>query len=118
MKEQLCLDVLDKDGVRVIFTEKQRLLKMEKRPELRDAAFLKRLSDAIQKPHFIYANFEKPAKRQALYFREFKVNGRIRYIKAVLEKCSNYMFLVTAYRPDYVKERGKTKLIYGNDDNA
>ena len=117
MKEALCLDVLDKDGVRVIFTKKQRLLKMEKHAELREDAFLARLSEAIRKPSFVYANFEKPRKRQALYFREFKFNGRIRYIKVVLEKQRNRLFLITAYRPDYVKERGKTKLLYGNDNN-
>src|SRR3989338_4643710 len=104
MKEALCLDVLDKDGVRVIFTKKQRLLKMEKHAELREDAFLARLSEAIRKPSFVYANFEKPRKRQALYFREFKFNGRIRYIKVVLEKQRNRLFLITAYCPDYVKE--------------
>jgi len=72
MKKALCLDVFDKDGVRVIFTKKQRLLKMEKHPELREDAFLIRLSEAIGKPSFIYANFDRPLKRQALYFREFK----------------------------------------------
>lgn len=114
---ELSLDVLDRDGVRVIFTEKQRLLKMEKHAELRDDTFLERLSEAIKKPTFVYANFEKPNRRQALYFEEFKFNGKIRYIKVVLEKQGTGFFLVTAYRPDYVKERGKTALLYGNDNN-
>lgn len=117
MKEVLCLDVHDKDGVRVIFTKKQRLLKMEKHSELREDAFLTHLSEAICRPSFIYANFDRPLKRQALYFREFKFNGRIRYIKVILEKRRTHFFLITAYRPDYVKERGKTRLLYGNDNN-
>ena len=55
--------------------------------------------------------------RDVYYGREFKINNIVRYTKVVLEIMQDGLSVVTAYRPDYVKERGKTKLIYGKDDD-
>lgn len=50
------------------------------------------------------------------YKREYKINSSVRYLKVVLNDRGDHLFVVTAFRPDYVKERGKTKLLYGTDN--
>ena len=37
-------------------------------------------------------------------------------MKVMLANHPSYLFVITAYRPNYVKERNKTKLIYGKDN--
>ena len=39
------------------------------------------------------------------------------YTKVILLKLKTHDVVITAYRPDYVKERGKTGLIYGTDND-
>ena len=118
MKDKLCLVAKHYSGKKAIFTEKQRKLKSKNRPELRDDNFINgRLKEAIESPTFVYQDFEKPNKRQVVYLEEFKINNRFRYTKVILEDRTDHFFVITAYRPDYVKERGKTKLIYGKDEH-
>ena len=64
----------------------------------------------------MYRDFEKPNDRRAHYLKEYLVNGVQRYTKVIVAIDQKPRFVVTAYRPDYVKERGKTELIYGKDN--
>lgn len=111
-----CIDTKNHEKVRVIFTEKQRQLKSITHSELREHGFIKRIEETIKNPSFIYGDLSK--RGRLVYYRyEYSVNGRARYIKAVIEKQGKYMFVITAYRPDFVKERNKSKLLYGEDNN-
>ena len=85
------------------------------RPELRENGIMSRIKVAIENPNFVYEDFEHK-NRFSYYRREFKINNRTRYIKVILQMHKSYLFVVTAFRPDYVKERGKTRLIYGEDN--
>ena len=117
MESKLCLTAKHYSGKKVIFTKTQRELKSKKHSILRDDDFISgRLKNAIESPSFVYQDLEKPKSREIVYLEEFMVDNRYRYTKVVLEKKSNYFFVVSAYRPDFVKERGKTKLIYGKDN--
>ena len=117
INDENCLVAKHYGGKRAIFTKKQQELKSLKRPELRDDSFINgRLKKAIESPNFAYQDLSKPKIRQAVYLEEFKMNNRYRYTKVILEEKPNHFFVITAYRPDYVKERGKTKLIYGEDN--
>ena len=117
MDSTLCLEAKHYSGKKAIFTKKQQALKSERRPELRDDSFIRGwLKKAIESPSFVYQDLSKPETRQVAYLEEFKINNRYRYTKVVLEETPSHFFVVTAYRPDYVKERDKTKLIYGEDN--
>ncbi len=112
-----CLETKNHEQVRVIFTEAQRQLKIPRHPELRDKKFItSRLKRTIENPDFIYQDFEKPKRRMVVYKEEYRFDGRVRYTKVVLERKKSYYFVITAFRPDFVKERGKTKRIYGKDN--
>ena len=115
MKETYCLDVKDYAGRRCVFTDQQLALKSPRRPELREEGVLGRIREAVTQPSFVYADLEH-STRLAYYREEYRIDGRIRYMKVVLEARGAEFFIVTAYRPDYVKERGKTNLIYGTDN--
>ena len=106
----------DYTGKKTVFTKKQLELKVPYRPELSESGIIDRIKKTIEEPTFVYEDFENK-KRLAYYFREFKINNRTRYIKVILHNMGSYLFVVTAYRPDYVKERSKTKLIYGKDND-
>jgi len=112
-----CLETLDYGKNKVIFTEEQRQKKSAKRPELRDDTFINgRLKNAINCPNFVYQDCDRPENRKAFYLKEYCVNGKQRYTKVVINFKQRPQFIITAYRPDYVKERGKTKLLYGKDN--
>lgn len=112
MSKNLCLEAQHK-GKRTIFTERQRLLKCPKRPELRDSSFINgRLKQCIETPHLIFQDLMLPDKRRACYLEEYTTNNYKRYTKVVLEERKNYFFVITAYRPNYIKEKGKTTLLY------
>jgi len=113
---KLYLRCNDYRGIPVVFTEVQRALKSEKHPELRDASFVERIKKALQSPHFIYPDLTKK-KRFAYYYIEYSINGRKKYTKVILQTQVSLCFIVTAFRPDYVKERGKVTPIYGKDEN-
>ena len=92
-------------------------MKSEKHPELREDDFVNgRLKKAIESPNFVYQDLAEPKNRQVLYLEEFRLNDRYKYSKVILDERTEYLFVITAYRPDYVKERGKTKLLYGKDN--
>lgn len=115
MTEDLCLKTKNHEGKDVIFTEKQRLEHCDKHPELRDPKFINgSLKEAIQAPEFIYLDLE--SVRHVLYKIRYISNKKPRYVKVVINPNVNPLFVVTAYAPDYIKERGKTKLIYGKDE--
>ena len=100
-------------GEKVVFTEKQRALKSPKHPELRDMDFIKgRVKNAIEDPDFIYQDLAHPATRQVHYLAEYCINNETRYTKVVISKKENLFFVITAYRPNYIKELSKTKLLY------
>jgi ribosome biogenesis protein Nip4 len=112
-----CLIANDYKNKQVVFTEEQRLLKAEKHPELREQDFINgRVKEAIQYPDFVYQDLANCKERIAAYKLEYAVNGRSRYTKVIISIKNIPYFVITAYRPDYVKERGKTKLLYGKDN--
>ena len=110
-----CIETTCHDGIKVVFTEEQWKLKCIKRPELRDESILSRIKEALEHPSFVYKDLADN-DRLVYYKLEYSVNGRNRYIKVVVSTENKPYFVITAYRPDYVKERGKTNLIYGKDN--
>lgn len=117
MTSGYCLKTKNHEGKDVVFTEKQRLTKIEKRAELRDPRFINGLlKEAIQFPDFIYPDLDRLRGRHVLYKVRYLKNGRPRYVKVVVNPKVDPIFVITAYMPDYVKERGKVDLIYGKDE--
>lgn len=112
---EYCIDCKNYDGVRTIFSEKQRKEKALKHPELSETRFIKRVMTAITNPHFVYEDLADK-NRCAYYIREYAINSRIMYTKVIVRKSVKLCFIITAYRPDYVKERGKSCLIFGEDN--
>lgn len=111
-----CVDTRGYDGVRTVFVESNRMRKSRKHPELRRLDFIERIKEVVETPNFVYEDLDK-INRRAYYGREYKINSRVRYTKVVVLKLKALNIVITAYRPDYVKERGKTKLIYGTDND-
>jgi hypothetical protein len=111
-----CLITKNYEGKLTIFTKKQFKLKSKQRPELREKDILERIKKTVENPTFIYEDYTKSKKRVAYYLYEYKINGIVKYMKVMINRCSNYLFIITAYRPNYVKERDKTKLLYGEDN--
>jgi hypothetical protein len=111
-----CIDCKDYEGIRIIFSEDQRKEKMLKHPELRGDAFITRIQNALEHPSFIYEDLAE-TKRCAYYVREYGINSKIVYTKVIVQKGTQSGFVITAYRPDYVKERGKSRLIFGEDND-
>ncbi len=112
-----CLETTDYENNKVIFTEAQKQLKADKHPELRDNNFINgRVKQAINRPRFVYQDCDKPNSRKVFYMEEFVMNGKSRYTKVIIDFKKTPLFVVSAYRPDYVKERNKTKLLYGKDN--
>jgi hypothetical protein len=105
----------------VYFLESVRAFKAAYRPELRDntGSFIQeRVKETIESPHFVYEDYRLPQARRCLYRLEYSVDGKNWYVKVVLEyveieKCFK---VTTTFRSNAVKERGKTKLIYGQDN--
>ena len=111
-----CIDVKDYNGIRTVFTNTQWKIKQTQRPELQEKSIIERIKKTVQEPSFVYSDLSDKT-RSAYYMMEYRVNGRNRYLKVVIKKYKKYNFIITAYRPDYVKERGKTKCIYGKDND-
>ena len=82
---------------------------------LRDDGFIKRVKETIENPGFIYEDFAE-SDRLVYYRHEYSVNGQPRYVKVSIDIEKIPYFVITAFRPARVKERGKTKLIHGNDE--
>ena len=100
----------------VIFTEKQRVAKSNKHPELRNKEFINGLvKNAVYSPDFVYEDLANPKKRHIYYLIVYTINKTVRYVKVVVDITSIPMFIVTAFQPNNVKERGKTNIIYGKD---
>lgn len=116
MEDKHCIDLLNYEGIRTIFTEKQRMRKSDKHPDLRNDNFIDRIKATITSPSFVYEDYNEK-NRYSYYYEEFKINSRTMYTKIMLLKFKKYYWVITAYRLDYVKERGKTKLLYGKDNN-
>ncbi len=109
------MEVKNYEGKTVVFTDRQLALKSPRRPELREEGILDRIAQTVAQPSFVYEDYEHPG-RLAYYREEYKIDGRVRYMKVVVQTRDSDLFIVTAFRPDYVKERGKTKLAYGTDN--
>src|SRR3989344_9513882 len=112
---EYCIDCKNYEGIRTIFFEKLRKEKALKHPELNVASFIKRIMIAITNPNFVYEDLSDQ-NRCAYYVREYAINSRIMYTKVIVRKEGESCFIVTAYRPDYVKERSKSRLVYGEDN--
>ena len=111
-----CLDTTNYEKKRVIFLEVTRRIKANKHPELRDDKFINgQVREAVNNPDFVYEDYVSPSDRQAHYKFNFSVNGRSIYTKVVITRTGDPLMVITAFRPDYVKERGKTQIIYGED---
>lgn len=108
-KDTCCLITKNHEGKLTVFTKKQFELKSRQRPELREENILERVQQTIEKPSFIYEDYEDPVNRLACYLFEYKINSRSRYMKVILRNYPSYLFVITAYRPDYVKERTKIR---------
>lgn len=111
-----CVDTKNYEGVHTVFTESQRAEKAKKHPELRLADFIKKVKETIERPDFVYEDIDDKY-HYSYYCREYKINSRIKYTKVVLLKLKTHYIVITTYRPDYVKERNKTVLIYGKDND-
>lgn len=112
--EKYCLDITNYEKKRVIFLEETRRIKSIKHPELRDEKFINnQVREAINNPDFVYQDYAHPDNRQVYYKFNYSVNGRNIYTKVVMALKENPLLVITAFRPDYVKERGKTQIIYG-----
>ena len=68
MKNKFCIDSQNYEGIKTIFTEKQRSLKSDKHPELRVKNFIDRVRTAITNPSFVYLDLDK--KNRYLYYYE------------------------------------------------
>ena len=110
---QYCLQTKNYEGKTVVFEENVRLLKAKKHSELRVPSFINgRVQKTIKAPEFVYDVFGYEGLRAAYYMEEFIVNGISRYTKVVVEQIGNPLKVITAFRPNNVKESGKTKLLY------
>jgi len=120
MNIKYCLEITDYKGEKVVFLEETRLIKSKKHPELRGNEGIEfvngRVKETIQKPDFIYEDYNYPKKRQCQYIKEFKCNNEYRYTKVVIRRIGRPLYVVTAFRPNNVKERDKTKLLFGEDN--
>ncbi|MFA6258426.1 MAG: hypothetical protein WCX79_01905 [Candidatus Paceibacterota bacterium] len=114
-KDKFCIHLLNYERIMTIFTKEQRIKKANKHSELRNEEFIFRVIKTITHPSFIYEDLDKE-NRYSYYLEEFKINSRTMYVKVMLLKKKDYFFIITAYRVDYVKERGKTRLLYGKDE--
>lgn len=114
MQESLCLSCIDYAGRRVVFVERQRAFKAQKRPELLERGIIERIRQTLESPVFVYGDIEH-GDRLVYYRDEYAIDGIIRYMKVVVRAGPDLLRVITAYRPDYVKERGKTRLLYGTD---
>ena len=112
---EYCIDCKNYEGIRITFSEKQRSEKAFKHPELNEEGFIKRIVKAVTNPHFVYEDLSDK-NRYAYYIREYAINSRIIYTKVIVKKRDKICFIITAYRPDYVKERSKSRLLYGEDN--
>jgi hypothetical protein len=111
---RFCLEAHTWEGKKVIFEETNRAAHESKHPELADPSYIQgRVRDAIERPTFVYRDFEHPKKRIVCYLEEYRLNGTPRYTKVVLIKGSEPWKVATAFRIDYVKEQGRTEIIYG-----
>jgi len=114
--DKFCLDIIDYRGKRVVFLEVIRLKKAQKRPELRNEEFINgQLAKAIKYPDLVYEDFERPNERLVYYYREYRKGNETRYTKVVINIKYIPYRVVTAYRPDRIKEdcpKSKSKIIY------
>jgi len=112
----LCLDITDYCGRRVIFREVVRQKKLPKRPELRNDDFIHgQLTKAIKEPTYIYEDFDRPTERHVYYYEEYTTVNGIKYTEVVIDIAILPFEIVTAYRPNYIKEEypnSKAKKIY------
>lgn len=114
-QRKLCFSVIDFSGRQVVFTEKRRIKKAKLRPILNAKWFTDRIKETIRNPDFVYTDIAEPQQKHVYYLREFGTSNSTRYTKVVVWLGDVVAEVVTAYRPDYVKEKGKKNgnLIYG-----
>ncbi len=119
MDKGMCLEIDDYNGNKVIFYETTRVKKAKKRPELREKSFLNgQLREAIKNPWRIYEDFDRPKERHAYYYKEYSTREKTQYAKVVIEISAKPFIVITAYRPDRIKEESETsksKKIYDSE---
>jgi len=116
-EEDYCFKCTNNQGRSVVFTKDQYEKKSKQRPELREPGIQKRMIEAINNPQFVYEDYESPKLRYAYYKEEYSINEKSKYMKVILSEYNKGgfdLFVVSAFRPDYIKEEGKTKILYGN----
>ncbi len=113
------MEIDDYNGDRVIFYEATRIKKAKKRPELREKSFLNgQLREAINSPWRIYEDFDRPKERRVYYCKEYSTREKTQYTKVVVEISTKPFVIITAYRPDRIKEESETsksKKIYDSE---
>ncbi len=102
--KEYCIDTVNFEGKRVVFEEINRKKKAEKRPELLDAGILNRIVKNLKDPDFVYLDYANPDLRCCYYREEYQVNSKPRYLKVVVTNGNELLYVVTAYRPDEIKE--------------
>lgn len=108
-----CLECSDYLERIVRFEEANRVRHALKHPELDDPEFINgRVKKAIVEPTFVYKTIAN-SKRTANYLYEYTNNGTNIYTKVIIEYRYRVGYVVSAWRIPYVKERGKTAIVYG-----
>lgn len=119
MSGVICLEIDDYNGDKVIFYEATRIKKAKKRPELREESFLNgQLCHAIKSPWRIYEDFDRPKERYVYYYKEYNTRTKTQYTKVVIDISAKPFVIVTAFRPDRIKEESETsksKKIYDSE---
>ncbi len=115
---EYCLKTEDDLGNKVVFSEKQRRKKAKSHPELRDDKFINgRLKTAINHPHFVYGDVAKN-NFHCYYIREFHFDTSRgkgwQYTKVIVLVIVKPYQIITAFRPQIIKEEGRTKCLRKN----
>jgi len=99
-------------GTKTIFTKARWVKKSRQRPSLRERFMRERIKECIETPTWVYEDILYPKTRRVCYLEEYGTAQYTKYTKVVLEKKKRHFFVITAYRPNYIKEKGKTKLLH------
>ncbi len=101
---RLCIDTKTYLGKRIVFEEMCWRRKAKRRPELLEDGMLRRIEETLRNPDLVFRDHANPEGRRCYYREEYRVNGRPRYIKVVATNTTDPLYIITAYRPDRIKE--------------
>lgn len=109
-----CLQTKNYSGKDVVFDENNRQEHLDKHPELRDPAFIKRVKKVIEKPQYVYPSVYKKEVHcyYSLDFYQDTGRGRVnRYTKVVIMVKAKPCRVMTAFRTNIIREKGQTKCL-------